>query len=109
MDAANQPQRSFLIHSPPPPFVTRFSIGSVLCPASAPIALSNHVVAQVLVFNPSLPLVQGTSLELYQHSASITATLVELVATLDKSSATWTAARNDRHDLYTHSSICSVI
>lgn len=41
------------------------------------------IVARILVFEPSHPLLAGTSLELFHHSSNLSATLIELVATLD--------------------------
>ena len=60
-------------------------VGSVLCSPLSPILLSNSFLVQLLIFEPSYPLISGTTLELYQNSSSIPATLTELVATLDKS------------------------
>ncbi len=38
----------------------------------------------MLVFQPTYPLVSGTSIELFHHSANIPASLSELIATIDK-------------------------
>ncbi|EST09005.1 Translation elongation factor EFTu/EF1A, domain 2 [Kalmanozyma brasiliensis GHG001] len=62
------------------------SVGAVLCAPSAPIALCDSFLAQILVFEPTYPLVAGTSVELFHHSANIAATLTELVSILDKTS-----------------------
>ena len=62
-----------------------YSVGSVLCPPTAPVPLCTSVLAQVLVFQPTYPLVAGTSIEVFHHSANIPSTLSELVATVDKS------------------------
>ncbi|PWN47979.1 hypothetical protein IE53DRAFT_219641 [Violaceomyces palustris] len=62
------------------------NVGSVLCPPSSPVQLCTSLLAQVIVFEPNYPLVAGTSVELFHHSANIPATLIELVATLDKAS-----------------------
>ena len=65
-------------------------VGSVLCPPSAPVALCDSFLAQVLVFEPTYPLVAGTSIELFHHSANIAATLTELVSILDKTTGSVT-------------------
>lgn len=62
------------------------SVGDVLCSPSAPVAQCKSALVQLLVFKPTYPLVTGTSLEAFSHSADITAQLTELVALLDKSS-----------------------
>lgn len=62
----------------------QIAVGAVLCSPSQPIALCDSFTAQVLVFEPTYPLVAGTSIELFHHSANIPATLTELVAILDK-------------------------
>ncbi|KAJ1040674.1 hypothetical protein NDA11_000192 [Ustilago hordei] len=62
----------------------QISVGSVLCAPSQPIALCDSFLAQILVFEPTYPLVAGTSIELFHHSANIAATLTELVSILDK-------------------------
>lgn len=59
------------------------NIGSVLCPPTAPVPVVSNIVAQVLVFEPTLPLLAGTSLELFHHSSNLSVTLSELIATLD--------------------------
>lgn len=61
------------------------NVGSVLCPPSALVPLATEVQAQVIVFEPTYPLVLGTALEVFHHSSNTPATLSELVATLDKS------------------------
>ncbi|KAJ9474783.1 Elongation factor 1 alpha-like protein [Pseudozyma hubeiensis] len=62
----------------------QISVGAVLCSPSSPIALCDSFLAQILVFEPTYPLVAGTSVELFHHSANIAATLTELVSILDK-------------------------
>lgn len=62
------------------------SVGDVLCSPSAPITLCTSVQVQLLVFQPTYPLVTGTAVEAFSHSADIPAQLSELVALLDKSS-----------------------
>ncbi|WFD00159.1 hypothetical protein MYAM1_002906 [Malassezia yamatoensis] len=62
------------------------NVGSVLCPPDAPIALVSEALVQLLVFQPTYPLVQGTALEVFFHSADLPGELTELVSLLDKSS-----------------------
>lgn len=59
------------------------SIGAVLCSPSAPVTAASSFVAQLLVFEPSLPLLAGTTLDIYHHSSSLSVTLSELIATVD--------------------------
>ncbi|TKY89136.1 hypothetical protein EX895_001667 [Sporisorium graminicola] len=68
----------------------QISVGAVLCAPSAPIALCDSFLAQILVFEPTYPLVAGTSIELFHHSANIAANLTELVSILDKTSGSVT-------------------
>lgn len=62
----------------------QITLGSVLCTPQSPIALTNSVLVQILVFQPTYPLVKGTALELFHQSADIPGQLVELVSLLDK-------------------------
>ncbi|WFD44338.1 hypothetical protein MPSI1_003005 [Malassezia psittaci] len=62
------------------------NVGSVLCPPDAPIPLVSEALVQLLVFQPTYPLVQGTALEVFFHSADLPGELTELVSLLDKSS-----------------------
>lgn len=71
----------------------QISVGAVLCSPSAPIALCSSFLAQILVFEPTYPLVAGTSIELFHHSANIAATLTELVSILDKTTGSVTKAK----------------
>ncbi|SNX86238.1 related to translation elongation factor HBS1 protein [Melanopsichium pennsylvanicum] len=66
----------------------QISVGSVLCAPSAPIGLCDSFLAQILVFEPTYPLVAGTSIELFHHSANVAATITELVSILDKTTGT---------------------
>lgn len=62
------------------------NVGSVLCPPGQLVPLCSEVLVQLLVFQPTYPLVKGTALEVFHHSADIPGELVELVAILDKAS-----------------------
>lgn len=59
------------------------TIGAVLCPPNAPVTTTSTITAQVLVFEPSLPILAGTTLDLYHHSAHLGVTVTELIATMD--------------------------
>lgn len=59
------------------------NIGAVLCPPNLPITTTTSIVAQVLVFEPSLPILAGTTLDLYHHSSHLSVTVTDLIATLD--------------------------
>lgn len=61
-------------------------VGSVLCQPNARVALCKSVLVQLLVFQPTYPLVKGTAVEVYHHSADLPAELTELVSILDKGS-----------------------
>ncbi|GAC99891.1 probable translation elongation factor [Pseudozyma hubeiensis SY62] len=71
----------------------QISVGAVLCSPSSPIALCDSFLAQILVFEPTYPLVAGTSVELFHHSANIAATLTELVSILDKTTGSVAKAK----------------
>lgn len=59
------------------------SIGRVLCSPTDLLPTTTTFVAQILVFEPSLPLLAGTTLDLHHHSSNLSVTLSELIATLD--------------------------
>lgn len=59
-------------------------IGSLLTPPSALMPLAKELVVQLLVFQPTYPLVRGTAVEVYHHSADIPGQLTELISILDK-------------------------
>ncbi|KAE8269739.1 hypothetical protein A4X09_0g2593 [Tilletia walkeri] len=61
------------------------NIGSVLCTPGAEVPICSTFLAQVLVFEPSYPLVAGSQVELFHHSANVAATLTELISITDKS------------------------
>lgn len=45
--------------------------------------LATSLLVRVLVFEPSLPLMVGTPIELFHHSSNLSAVLTELVSTID--------------------------
>ncbi|SPO36641.1 related to translation elongation factor HBS1 protein [Pseudozyma flocculosa] len=67
--------------------VIQIAVGSVLCPSNAAdvVELCDTFTAQLLVFTPTYPLVQGTAVEVFHHSAEVPGKLVELLETRDKS------------------------
>lgn len=59
------------------------TIGGILCPPSAPVPTTTSFIAQLLIFEPSLPILAGTTLDLHHHSSNLSVTVSELIATLD--------------------------
>jgi elongation factor 1 alpha-like protein len=59
------------------------NIGAILCSSASPVSTTTSITAQVLVFEPSLPILAGTTLDLYHHSSHLSVTITELIATLD--------------------------
>lgn len=59
-------------------------IGDVLCTPEHTVPLVSNVLVQILAFQPTYPLVKGTALEVFHHSADLPGQLTELVALLDK-------------------------
>jgi elongation factor 1 alpha-like protein len=60
----------------------------VLCPPSQPIALSTNLLVQLLVFDPTYPILAGSILSLHHHSLDLPCTIVDLVSTIEKPSST---------------------
>ena len=58
------------------------SVGSILCVPSAPVPLCREVLVQLLVFAPTYPILPGTAVEVFHHSAEIPAQITELVLSL---------------------------
>ncbi|PWN39216.1 hypothetical protein IE81DRAFT_350372 [Ceraceosorus guamensis] len=69
------------------------NIGSVLCPPNAPVPLVTTLLVRLLVFEPSLPLMSGTSLELFHHSSNIPCTITSLERTIDAKSGSTLKAK----------------
>ncbi|UZJ52259.1 hypothetical protein CBS101457_001579 [Exobasidium rhododendri] len=59
------------------------NIGAILCSSTSPVSTTTSILAQVLVFEPSLPILAGTTLDLYHHSSHLSVTVTDLIATLD--------------------------
>lgn len=62
------------------------SIGSVLCPPSDIVPLATVFTARIIVFDIQLPIIAGTSIELFHHSRDVPATISKLIAVLDRAS-----------------------
>lgn len=60
----------------------------MLCPPSQPIALSTNLLVQLLVFDPTYPILAGSVLSLHHHSLDLPCTIVDLVSTIEKPSST---------------------
>ncbi|KAL9940642.1 hypothetical protein V8E36_000130 [Tilletia maclaganii] len=72
------------------------NIGSVLCTPGAEVPICSVFIAQILVFEPSYPLVAGSQVELFHHSANVPATLTELISITVKISGQPTNKRKPR-------------
>ncbi|PVG01027.1 hypothetical protein CPB86DRAFT_781942 [Serendipita vermifera] len=59
------------------------AIGSVLCPASALVPLASAFVAQIIIFEIQIPIIVGSSVELFHQAQNIPATVTPL-ETLDR-------------------------
>ncbi|THH13896.1 hypothetical protein EW146_g6374 [Bondarzewia mesenterica] len=62
------------------------SIGSVLCPPAELIPLASTFTARIIVFDIQVPILAGTSVELFHHSRDVPASISKLNATLDRAS-----------------------
>ncbi|KAK0521299.1 hypothetical protein OC835_006932 [Tilletia horrida] len=72
------------------------NIGTVLCTPGAEVPISSTFTAQILVFEPSYPLVAGAQVELFHHSANVPATLTELLSITDKATGQAATKRKPR-------------
>ncbi|KAF8332582.1 uncharacterized protein EI90DRAFT_3122344 [Cantharellus anzutake] len=59
-------------------------IGSILCPSSSLVPLVSNFVAQIIVFDISLPITPGTTIELFHQSRDMPATITKLIETIDR-------------------------
>ncbi|KZP07149.1 EF Tu GTP binding domain-containing protein [Athelia psychrophila] len=64
------------------------NIGSVLCPVTDTIPLATVFSAKIIVFDIQVPIMAGTSVELFHHSRDVPATISKLVASLDRATGT---------------------
>ena len=60
------------------------SIGSVLCSQSDLVPLASSFTAQIIVFDIQLPIIGGSSVELFHHSREMPATVSQLIETMDR-------------------------
>lgn len=67
------------------------AVGSLLCPPNQPVPLSRNLLVQLLVFDPTYPILTGSVASLHHHSLDVPCTVTDLVATIDKGG---TNARN---------------
>ncbi|CAO1617504.1 unnamed protein product [Sympodiomycopsis kandeliae] len=58
------------------------AVGSILCPVSDPIKLSTNLTVQLLVFDPTYPILTGSSASLHHHSLDVPCTVTELVSNI---------------------------
>ncbi|CAE6411697.1 unnamed protein product [Rhizoctonia solani] len=60
------------------------SIGSVLCSPSDIVPLASSFNAQIIVFDIQLPIIGGSSVELFHHSREVPASVSKLIETVDR-------------------------
>ncbi|KAI9144006.1 P-loop containing nucleoside triphosphate hydrolase protein [Paraphysoderma sedebokerense] len=65
--------------------VIQLGIGHVLCPPSAPIPITNHIGARIVVFDVKIPVTLGFPVIFHHGSLTETANITKLIATLNKS------------------------
>ncbi|KAI9512735.1 EF Tu GTP binding domain-containing protein [Russula earlei] len=61
-------------------------VGRVLCPPTDPVRLASVFTARIIVFDIQVPILAGTSIELFHHSRDVPAAISKLNATLDRAS-----------------------
>jgi len=64
--------------------LVNISVGSVLCPPSNVVQLASHFVAQIILFDLTLPITSGATIELFHHSRDTPATISKLIETIDR-------------------------
>ncbi|KAG9102065.1 Hsp70 suppressor, GTPase facilitates ribosomal subunit dissociation [Ceratobasidium sp. UAMH 11750] len=60
------------------------TIGSVLCSLNDVVPLASSFTAQIIVFDIQLPIIGGSSIELFHHSREVPATVSKLIETVDR-------------------------
>ncbi|KAJ1311279.1 hypothetical protein OPQ81_009777 [Rhizoctonia solani] len=60
------------------------SIGSVLCSLSDVVPLASSFNAQIIVFDIQLPIIGGSSVELFHHSREVPASVSKLIEIVDR-------------------------
>ncbi|PWN28545.1 hypothetical protein BDZ90DRAFT_238871 [Jaminaea rosea] len=63
------------------------AVGSVLCPIGQTVQLSTNLLVQLLVFEPTYPILAGSVASLHHHSLDVPCTVTELVATVGEGDA----------------------
>ncbi|EIM85561.1 EF Tu GTP binding domain-containing protein [Stereum hirsutum FP-91666 SS1] len=71
------------------------NIGSVLCPTTDLIPMAASFTARIIVFDIQVPILAGSSVELFHHSRDVPASISKLNATLDRASGN-TLKKNPR-------------
>jgi len=61
-------------------------VGSVVCPPANLVPLASKFVAQIILFDLSLPITSGASIELFHHSRDTPAMISKLIETIDRAS-----------------------
>ncbi|CAO1630087.1 unnamed protein product [Parajaminaea phylloscopi] len=72
------------------------AVGSILCPPTQPIALSTSLLVQLLVFDPTYPILAGSMASLHHHSLDVPCTVTELVSSIDKADSGQSGAAKKR-------------
>jgi len=60
------------------------AIGNVLCPPNDLVPVVTAFTARIIVFDIQVPVMAGTSIELFHHSRDVPATVTKLIAMLDR-------------------------
>ncbi|CAG8466063.1 3937_t:CDS:10 [Ambispora gerdemannii] len=76
--------------------IMQLSIGAILCSPSHPVQVTSHFLAQIVVFDVKVPITKGFPVILHHHSLDEPASIVNLIAVIDKSSGEVTK-KNPRH------------
>lgn len=72
------------------------AVGSVLCPPSRPVQLSTSLLVQLLVFEPTYPILAGSVASLHHHSLDVPCTVTELVGLVGEGGAEGQKKRKPR-------------
>lgn len=62
----------------------QLSIGNVLCSATDVVQLATTFTVRIVVFDITIPITVGTSVELFHHSRDVPATILKLIALIDR-------------------------
>lgn len=75
------------------------AVGSILCPPSEPVVLCTNLTVQLLVFEPTYPILAGTVASLHHHSLDVPCTVTDLISTIDKSKITGSSTAGSKASL----------